>query len=138
MKKLVRSSNKMFGGVLGGIADYFDIDATWLRLGVVLLALIYSPPIILVFYLVGLFLVPNESNVSKTDSEYRKGTSNSGLFNLLGLLLIGLGVMFLLEQLLDFEIWDYLNNFFSELRKYIVPVLLIFLGGWIIFRRKKS
>ena len=30
-KKLVRSSNKVFGGVLGGIGDYFDVDPTVVR-----------------------------------------------------------------------------------------------------------
>lgn len=30
-KKLVRSNNKVLGGVLGGIADYFDVDPTVVR-----------------------------------------------------------------------------------------------------------
>ena len=34
MKKLYRSeTNKMIAGVCGGIAEYFDIDATLVRLG---------------------------------------------------------------------------------------------------------
>ena len=30
-KKLVRSNNKVLAGVLGGIADYFDVDPTVVR-----------------------------------------------------------------------------------------------------------
>ena len=30
-KKLVRSANKVLAGVCGGIADYFDVDPTLIR-----------------------------------------------------------------------------------------------------------
>ena len=40
-KKLKRSSgNKMLAGVCGGIAEYFDLDPTLVRIGYVLLSLI--------------------------------------------------------------------------------------------------
>ena len=32
-KKLTRSNNKMIAGVCAGIADYFDLDPTLIRLG---------------------------------------------------------------------------------------------------------
>ena len=32
IKRLTRSTNKVFGGVLGGIAEYFEIDATLVRI----------------------------------------------------------------------------------------------------------
>ena len=39
MKKLFRSStDRKICGVCGGIAEYFKIDSTWVRLGVVLLS----------------------------------------------------------------------------------------------------
>ena len=39
-KKLTKSStNKMICGVCGGFAEYFDIEATWLRLGLILIPL---------------------------------------------------------------------------------------------------
>ena len=31
-KKLVRSANRVFGGVLGGLAEYFGIDPTEIHL----------------------------------------------------------------------------------------------------------
>jgi len=40
-KKLKRSSNnKMLAGVCGGIAEYFDLDPTLVRIGYVILSLI--------------------------------------------------------------------------------------------------
>ena len=42
-KKLTKSStNKMICGVCGGFAEYFDIEATWLRLGLILISLCYG------------------------------------------------------------------------------------------------
>jgi len=37
-KKLTRSKNKMIAGVCGGIADYFGLDPTAVRVGYVLLS----------------------------------------------------------------------------------------------------
>lgn len=31
-KRLTKSQNKILAGVLGGIADYFDIDPAWVRI----------------------------------------------------------------------------------------------------------
>lgn len=42
-RKLTKSNtDKMICGVCGGMADYFNIDATWLRLGLVLVSLCYG------------------------------------------------------------------------------------------------
>lgn len=38
-KRLTRSKNHIFGGVCGGIAEYFDIDPTLVRVAYVLLTL---------------------------------------------------------------------------------------------------
>jgi len=40
--RLYRSDNKMIGGVCAGIASYFDIDPTLVRLGYVVLSLMSS------------------------------------------------------------------------------------------------
>jgi len=39
MKKLYRSHNKIIAGVCSGIAEYFEIDPTVVRLGAVLFSL---------------------------------------------------------------------------------------------------
>ncbi len=39
-KKLTRSSDRMIGGVCGGLADYLGIDPTLARLGYILLSVL--------------------------------------------------------------------------------------------------
>ena len=39
MKKLYRSPNRIIAGVCGGIAEYFDIDPTLVRIGYAALTL---------------------------------------------------------------------------------------------------
>ena len=40
MKKLYKSNNKMLAGVCAGIAEYFNIDPTLVRLGLVLFCIL--------------------------------------------------------------------------------------------------
>ncbi|UXX80867.1 PspC domain-containing protein [Reichenbachiella carrageenanivorans] len=38
-KRLTRSSDRMLAGVCGGIANYFDLDPTLVRIGYVILSI---------------------------------------------------------------------------------------------------
>jgi phage shock protein PspC (stress-responsive transcriptional regulator) len=59
-KRLYRSrSNRVVAGVCGGLAEYFGLDATLVRLGFVL-GIIFGLGSLLVVYLVMLFVVPEE------------------------------------------------------------------------------
>ena len=60
-KKLTRSRNeRMLAGVCGGIAEYFDIDPTLVRVGYVFLSLISAAfPGVFVYILLA-FLMPQE------------------------------------------------------------------------------
>jgi len=61
-KRLYRSeTNKMLCGVCGGIAEYFNIDPTLVRLGWVILAPAFGVGI--VGYLIAAIIIPAESNV---------------------------------------------------------------------------
>ena len=56
-KKLYRNTeNKMLAGVCSGIADYFDIDPTLVRLGWVLFSLLGGSGLIL--YLIAAIIMP--------------------------------------------------------------------------------
>lgn len=59
-KHLYRSrSNRVFAGVCGGLAEFFGLDATLIRLAFVL-GVVFGFGSLLVVYLVMLFIVPEE------------------------------------------------------------------------------
>ena len=59
-KRLYRSrTNRMLGGVAGGIADYLDLDPTIVRLGLVV-ALIIGHVVTFVFYVAAWLIIPEQ------------------------------------------------------------------------------
>ena len=59
MKKLTKSSaNKMIAGVCGGIAEYFSIDPTLVRLGFVALSFMFGGG--LIAYIIAAIIIPDE------------------------------------------------------------------------------
>ncbi|MFN8492806.1 MAG: PspC domain-containing protein [Caldilineaceae bacterium] len=68
-KRLTRSSNdKMIAGVCGGLANYFNIDPTLVRLGFVALLLLGMGSPVLA-YLVLWLLMPLDEDVSATPQQ---------------------------------------------------------------------
>jgi len=64
-KKLYRSrTKKMIAGVCGGLADYFDIDASLLRLLFVVFTLLTAVLPFFFFYLIAWIIVPVQAEVS--------------------------------------------------------------------------
>jgi len=58
-KKLTRSrSNRIVGGVCGGVAQYLNMDVTLVRILTVLISLFTGVPVIL--YIIALFVIPEE------------------------------------------------------------------------------
>ena len=58
-KKLYKSStNKMLAGVCGGIADYFGIDPTWIRLAWVIFSMTGGAGVLA--YIVAALIIPDE------------------------------------------------------------------------------
>ncbi len=57
-KKLMRSSNKVVAGVLGGIAEYFGIDPTLVRICFVALSIFSAGFPGLLLYIIMLLLMP--------------------------------------------------------------------------------
>ena len=58
-KKLTRSrSNKIVGGVCGGVAQYLNMDVTLVRILTVLISLFTGVPVVL--YIIALFVIPEE------------------------------------------------------------------------------
>lgn len=64
MKKLYRSSNRILAGVCGGIAEYFDIDPTLIRVAYVVLSLFSAAFPGLLLYIILMILVPNYDQIN--------------------------------------------------------------------------
>lgn len=64
MKKLYRSSNRILAGVCGGIAEYFDVDPTLIRVVYATLSLFSAgfPGILL--YIILMILMPNYNQLN--------------------------------------------------------------------------
>lgn len=64
MKKLYRTEgdNAKIAGVCGGLAEYFGIDPTIVRLLTVLLCL-GSLSALLIVYIIGVFVIPKKSEI---------------------------------------------------------------------------
>ena len=59
MKKLYRSSNRIVAGVCGGIAEYFDVDPTVIRVVYLILSLFSAGFPGLLLYIILMVLIPN-------------------------------------------------------------------------------
>lgn len=70
MKKLQRSDvNKQIAGVCGGIAEYFDVDPTLVRVGYVLLTVFSGIVPGVIAYFVLAFIIPSKNGPSIIDAE---------------------------------------------------------------------
>ena len=57
-RKLTRSRDKMIAGVCGGIAEYFQLDPTLVRVGYVLVSIISAAFPGLLAYIILMFVMP--------------------------------------------------------------------------------
>lgn len=62
-RKLTRSSDKKILGVAGGLAEYFDLDPTMVRLALIAMMLLDGTGAIFFTYLAAGFLLPKTSDV---------------------------------------------------------------------------
>jgi len=108
--RLVRSeTDKMLAGVCGGLAAYLEIDSVFVRLLFVLL--LFASGIGFPIYLILWFIMPQEDNVGKSNSEVvqdnlaemshtlSEGVNRIGRAGTVGVLLILLGFYFLFNQM---------------------------------------
>ncbi len=129
-KKLYRSqSNRMIAGVCGGIAEYFNLDPSLIRLIVVAIALFGGVGILA--YIAAVIIIPNNPEQSPEEGG-EQIIKDKSLF--WGSLLIILGLFFFLRQtgvFYGFEFWripwQMLWAFF-----------LIGIGAYLLYNRKRS
>jgi phage shock protein C len=142
--RLYRSENdRVLGGVAGGLAEYFNLDSTLLRLVFVLL-LVFGGSGLLI-YIILWIVMPSQGNVGKNTEEYIKASTEEirdraeGLADeirtgqntrqIIGILVLAFGVMLLLQN------FGYLNIF--NLGR-LWPLILIILGIAILTRHGKK
>ena len=64
--KLYRSrEGKWLAGVLGGLAEYFQVDVTWLRLAFIALVVLFDMGALVAAYIIMAIVVPQEPEVSQ-------------------------------------------------------------------------
>ena len=63
MKKLYRSSNRILAGICGGIAKYFDVDPTLIRVVYLILSLFSAGFPGLLLYIILMILMPNYNQI---------------------------------------------------------------------------
>ncbi len=151
-KTLHRSQNdRILAGVCGGLADYFEVDSTIIRLLFILVVALGGSglPIYLILWLImpkkaGEAAVINEQRVKEFANEIKakandlreefkkdkpeivvKDKRRSGLF---GWVLVILGVVFLSNNFMPFWMRSHMVNYW--------PLLLVFIGVVIIVGRK--
>jgi phage shock protein C len=81
----------MIAGVCGGLAEYFEIDPTWVRLGFVALAL-FGGWVIVLLYIVGAIIIPRQSPFKNQGQEPEQGGRHSKATYIAGILLLVLGL----------------------------------------------
>lgn len=64
MKKLHRSSNRILAGVCGGVAEYFGVDPTVIRIAYVVLSLFTVAFPGLLLYIIMMVLMPNHDQIN--------------------------------------------------------------------------
>ena len=105
VKRLYRSTtNKIVGGVCGGIAEYFDVDPVLVRLVTVLVAL--TTGVGFVAYIIALIIIPKgDESVAQASPATSLDTNRWG--NLIpGFILIGIGAVLLIKQILWWYSWQ--------------------------------
>ena len=64
MKKLYRSPNRVIAGVCGGIAEYFDVDPTLIRVIYMVLSLFSAAFPGVLLYLILMIMIPNYDKIN--------------------------------------------------------------------------
>ncbi len=134
-KKLYRAGKgHVIGGVCAGVADYFNIDVTLVRILWLVFALING--IGAVVYLVCLLLIPKNPEHEKLPPEEQKRSPQAGMFLGVALVLIGLSIGF--HTWFDLFWWDFPWFYWNIDWHLVWPILLVVFGVWVIYQSSKK
>ncbi|MCI0707507.1 MAG: PspC domain-containing protein [Ignavibacteriae bacterium] len=133
-KRLYRSrTNKVIAGVCGGVAEYLGIDATLVRVLWVLFTIFGGGGLLL--YIAALIIVPQNPTRVIGDSSTTENVAagNQQALQIIGFILLGLGVFFLFVNL-DFFSFKQMMRFVWN---FAFPAILIGIGILLLMRRKE-
>lgn len=136
-RRLYRSQRgKMIGGVCGGIAEYFRIDPTLVRIAFVVLA--FAGGWGIVAYIIGLVIIPENPEKVEEDVK-REGSEESevrGAGTVWGVVFILAGLILLLVNydMLPWQMWRYW--YFPW--KLFWPFVIIMIGVILLLSRSKG
>ncbi|MFA6470017.1 MAG: PspC domain-containing protein [Bacteroidota bacterium] len=136
-QRLYRSqTNKVFAGVCGGLAEYFDVDPVVVRILFVLMILFGGTGIFL--YIAAIFIVPKKPYMFQEYPPSQETTAmprtKESTRNWFGIGLVIVGVLLLLANMEVFHFFNFIEDAFE----YILPILLIILGMAIIYYRQSQ
>jgi phage shock protein C len=136
-KRLYKSRrNRIIDGICGGIAEYFDVDPTIVRLLWALLTLLGGSGIIL--YLVAMIVMPTNPELhysQNADSSATPSTTQqSDMRRFWGVLLILIGAMILMTNLGWFAAFDW----WEVSWEIVFPIILILVGIWIMYAKTRK
>ena len=95
-RRLAKSRDKKLFGVAGGVAEYFDVDPTIVRLGMVVLCFL-AAPVVFIAYGALAFLMPTAEETPPDQVDAPPTTTHR--LNLFAWALIGFGVLIVLSRL---------------------------------------
>jgi len=131
-KRVYRSTTeKVIGGVCGGLGEYFGIDPTWVR--VLFVLSIFANGVGLLAYLIGWIVIPRQSEPGgeaagpgdqpATALKSQAQRMHRGAGFLPGIILVVLGMVFLFDRAFYWFDFD-----------YIWPLVLVGIGVILIYR----
>lgn len=130
IKKLYRSAqNRMIGGVCAGMADFFGIDVTLIRLVWVVLTIMNGAGLLV--YLLCMALIPQKPDSEPAETRPQRSTEWSLYF---GVALTAMGFYFLMRHHLPWFPFHWHWRIWHSLRPFFWPTVLILAGLLLILR----
>ncbi len=120
--------NKVIDGICGGVAEYFDIDPTIVRLLWILVTFMGGSGFIL--YIVAMIIIPvNPEHLAIPQSMSQQMNGSADKRRFFGVMLILIGALLLMLNMGWF--WGF--GWWSFSHKIILPILFILIGALFIF-----
>lgn len=130
IKRLYRSkTNRYIGGVCGGVAEYFNLDPTLVRVLWVLSAFLNGFGVIA--YIASWIIIPENPNNSQETTKVESRSKNTSV--IVGTILICFGLIFLFNQMHWFDYYPFGWDFRWRWHRWfdfdvLLPLVIIIIG----------